>query len=129
MLWQFAHVTSFSWCLPEVQNARLRLPEWQLMQTAVRSSAVWPGPNGFAGLAFIGSFRCSAALPWQVWHMLPLASLRAPWAERSIDFHCASWQLAQMGASLAGFCCWACAGAHRRAMAATTAPSTPRRNL
>ena len=39
---------------------------------SVRSSAVWPGPKGLAGLAFIGSLRCSAALPWQAWHMLPL---------------------------------------------------------
>jgi hypothetical protein len=26
MLWQLLHVTSLSWCLPDVQNARLRLP-------------------------------------------------------------------------------------------------------
>ena len=31
--------------------------------------------------------------------MLPLASLLAPWAVRSIAFHCASWQFAQTGAT------------------------------
>src|SRR6516165_1453174 len=98
MLWQFAHVISFSWCLPDVQNARLRLPEWQFMQTPVRSSAVWPLPNGLAGFAFVGSLRCSLASPWHAWHMLPFASFFAPWAVRSIAFHSASWQLAQTGA-------------------------------
>src|SRR5262245_51025663 len=101
MLWQFAHVISLSWCLPDVQNARLRLPEWQFMQTAVRSSAVCPLPNGLGGLAFVGSFRCSLASPWHAWHMLPRASFFAPWAVRSIAVHCFSWQLAHTGATWA----------------------------
>ena len=78
MLWQLLHATSFSACLPDVQNARFLLPLWQVRQTAVRCSEVPPFANGLAGLAFIGSFKCSAALPWQAWHMLPSASLLAP---------------------------------------------------
>src|SRR5215831_5617882 len=114
MLWQLLQVTSFSWCLPDVQNARLRLLEWQPRHTAVRSSAVWPGPNGLAGLAFIGSLRCSLALPWHAWHMLPSASFFAPWGERSIARHCASWQFAQTGATGPVGCC-ASAGKARSA--------------
>src|SRR6185369_9240228 len=87
MLWQLLQVTSFSWCLPEVQNARLRLPEWQVRQTVVLSSAVWPGPKGLAGFAFDGSLMCSLASPWQAWHMLPLASDFAPWGVRSMARH------------------------------------------
>src|SRR5512144_3120672 len=97
MLWQFVHATSFNECLPEVQNARLRLPLWQVRQTPACVAAGTPFLNGLLGLAFIGSFRCSVASPWHAWHMLPLASLFAPCGERSIAFHWASWQFAQMG--------------------------------
>src|SRR6266508_6590122 len=128
MLWQLAHVTSFSWCLPDVQNARLRLPEWQARQTVVRSSAVWPFPKGLSGFAFIGSLRWSAALPWQAWHMLPCASFFAPWAERSIAFHCASWQLAQTGATGPDVC-WATAGGARKAASIARTPDAARMDL
>jgi hypothetical protein len=33
-----------------------------------------------AGLALVGSLRCSLASPWHAWHMLPWASFFAPWA-------------------------------------------------
>ncbi len=90
MLWQLVQDTSFSACLPEVQNARLRLPLWQVWQTAIWAVAVPPFLNGLSGLAFIGSLRCALASPWHAWHMLPLASVFAPCAERSIAFHCDS---------------------------------------
>src|SRR6266567_1009266 len=86
-LWQLLHATSLIACLPEVQKARLRLPLWQVMQTAVCSAAGLPWANGLAGLAFVGSLRCSEASPWQAWHILPLASFFAPCTERSIECH------------------------------------------
>ena len=88
MLWQLAHVTSFSWCLPDTQNARFRLLAWHVEQTEVRWSAVPSLANALpVGYALVGSFRCSAALPWHAWHMLPSASLFAPCGDRSIEFH------------------------------------------
>ena len=63
MLWQLLHVTSFSWCLPDVQNARFRLPEWQVMQTAVRASAVPPLANGLAGLFLVGILQVLRRIP------------------------------------------------------------------
>ena len=90
MLWQLVQATSFSECLPDVQKARLRLPLWQVRQTAACLSAGTPVLNALSGLAFIGSLRCALASPWHAWHMLPLASVFAPCAERSIAFHCDS---------------------------------------
>ena len=38
---------------------------------SMASSLNW---HSWIGFAFIGSFRCSAALPWQDWHVEPAAS-------------------------------------------------------
>src|SRR5688572_5075634 len=40
MLWQLLQVTSLRECLPDSQNASWRLPEWQVMHTAVFSAGV-----------------------------------------------------------------------------------------
>src|SRR5450432_822731 len=90
MLWQLLHATSLIACMPADQKARLRLPLWQLRQTAACSPAGLPLAKGLGGLAFVGSFRCSVASPWQFWHMLLLASFFAPCAVRSIAFHLSS---------------------------------------
>src|SRR6476646_7040686 len=84
MLWQFEHVTSFSECLPDSQNASCRFGAWHARQTAVFSAAV-PDLIRLAGLLLVGSFRCSLASPWQAWHIDPVASFFAPWAVMAID--------------------------------------------
>jgi hypothetical protein len=123
MLWQLAQVTSFSSCWPDVQNARLRLLAWQPRQVSVRCSTVPFMPNGLAGF-LLGSLRCSAALPWQAWHMLPSASLRAPCGVRSMARHCASWQFAHTGACWPGTVGLSCANADALSASASHAPDT-----
>jgi hypothetical protein len=52
--------------------------------------------------------------------MAPVASFFAPWADRSIEFHCDSWQFAQTGLVAAGDAGWAATGCERSAEAATS---------
>ena len=77
--WQLTHDTSTLRCLAIDQFSSGRWPAWQVRQTADFSAAVAVlEPMTFAGLFFVGSFRCSVASPWQLWHALPLASFDAP---------------------------------------------------
>ena len=81
MLWQFAHVTSFLACAPTSQNAKWRLLEWHIRQTAVFSAPVAVLlVSGPCGLAAVGSLRCSVASPWQAWHHRALRMFLAPCA-------------------------------------------------
>ena len=86
--WQLTQVTSTFRCFATAQFSRWRDPAWQVRHTADFSVAVAVlDVSALSGLFFAGSFRCSDASPWQAWHMLPLASLLAPWGVKSIEFH------------------------------------------
>src|SRR6185312_3145198 len=98
MLWQFTQLISFLACAPTSQNARWRLLEWHIRQTAVFSAPVAVLlVSGPCGLALVGSLRCSLASPWQAWHIEPCASFLAPCAVKKIDWWDFSWQPAQTG--------------------------------
>ena len=110
--WQFAQVTSLRACWPDSQNARCRLPAWQVMQTAVFSAAVAVLDAAVRrACSSSGPCRCSLASPWQAWHMLPLASFFAPCAVCSSRRCDCSWQPAQIGTARSalggGAACWA----------------------
>ena len=94
-----------------------------MRQTADFSAAVAVlEPSRFAGLAFIGSFRCSVASPWQLWHMLPLASFAAPCPVSRIVLFCFSWQVTQIGTLSAADLACANAGSAVNAAKAANSP-------
>src|SRR5512139_1296678 len=68
MLWQALHETSFSWCLPDSQKAKWRLPAWQVMHTWVCAAAGAFGPNLFGCGFFTGSLAWLGLLPWHAVH-------------------------------------------------------------
>ena len=73
--WQLTHDTSTLRCLAMFQFSSCRCPAWQVRQTADLSAAVASfAVSALIGFAFIGSFRCSAALPWHDWQVEPAAS-------------------------------------------------------
>jgi hypothetical protein len=74
----------------------LRLPEWHARQTVNRFQPCGLS-EGLVGLAFVGSFLCSAALPWHAWRMRPSVSFFALCGGWSIDLHCARAVRADLG--------------------------------